>query len=86
MIKIESDLSIGNQHDGIKEHRGSNMKWFDRALSAFLAGILFLFAIQIIYASFSGLLKGISVTAVGIIIVGIAIFLFFIGYKGRSPF
>ncbi len=82
----ENDLSEEQLKSRDKEIRGHNMKWFDRALAAFFAGMLALFAFQILYIRFVGLFKGLTISAVGIIILIIAAFLFFIGYKGHSPF
>lgn len=60
------------------------MKWFDRALSSFLAGILFLLALQLLYATFSGVVEERSIGIIGVVILGVAIILFFVGYKGRT--
>ena len=81
----EKDLSEDTLGQPRNVSRGSNMKWFDRALSAAIAGALAIIAIQILYAKVQGYINETSITLSSFAIMIAAVYLFYLGYKGRSP-
>jgi len=81
-------IKIGNHiKKDVKTKNGDfEMKSLTRALAAFIAGMFFLGGMTLVLAWLTEMIKSLPIGIGGIVIVAIAIYLFFVGYKGKTTF